>query len=60
MLTPVLQQLAEFASSALHDSPLGSIPRDGGDTMQLRKVMTMAEDFTDVTSGIPTSISTDP
>lgn len=60
LTTPTLQQLAEFASSILHDSPLESVPRDGSDTVRLKKVMAKAEDFRDVSSGTPTSISTDP
>ncbi|KAM9297881.1 A-kinase anchor protein 12 [Morus bassanus] len=56
-----LNQLAEFGTSTtLQDSPLRSVPRDGGDLVQLKEVMTKAEAFTDMSSGVPTSIGTDP
>lgn len=49
--------MAKFFLSALHDSPLGSVPRDGGDTV-IKDIMAESGDVRDASSGVLTSTCT--
>lgn len=55
--TTLLRQLAKFFLSALHDSPLGSVPRDGSDIV-IKDIMTESGDVGDASSGVLTSTCT--